>query len=107
MADRENLTAIVTMPDEIDLGNAEELAADLSAACKPGMIVVADMTATTFCDTRGTQELLNAHYRFREIGCELRLAVHYEHVLRMWERMGADKVLAIYRSVDAATHAGA
>jgi hypothetical protein len=40
------------------------------------------------------------------MGCELRLAVRYEHLLRMWEMMGADKVLAIYTTVAAAAAAG-
>ncbi|HEX2317527.1 MAG TPA: STAS domain-containing protein [Streptosporangiaceae bacterium] len=105
MAEREDLTAVVAMPGEIDVMNAEEVTERLTVACKPGMIVVADMTATTFCDTRGTQELLAAHYRIGQMGCELRLAVRYAHMLRMWELMGADKVLAIYPSVMAATAA--
>ncbi|HEX2322090.1 MAG TPA: STAS domain-containing protein [Streptosporangiaceae bacterium] len=105
MADRHNETAIVEMPDEIDVMNAQEIAEQLRTACKPGMVVVADMTRTTFCDSLCTQELLNAHYRAGQMGCELRLAVRYEHVLRMWAAMGADKVLAIYPSVAAATAA--
>jgi anti-sigma B factor antagonist len=105
MADRHDETAIVEMPDEIDVMNAEEIAEQLRAACKPGMIVVADMTGTMFCDSFCTQELLNAHYRAGQMGCELRLAVRYEHLLRMWEMMGADKVLAIYPTVAAAAAA--
>jgi anti-anti-sigma factor len=106
MADREKQTAIVRMPDELDVMNADELAEQLMAACKPGTIVVADMTFTTFCDSRGTQVLLNVHFKAREMGCELRLAVRYEHLLRMWQHMGGvDTVLAIYPTVAAAAAA--
>ena len=44
---------VVTLPAEIDMVNADHIGADLQAAFAPGVTtVVADMTATTFCDWR-------------------------------------------------------
>ena len=44
---------VVTLPAEIDMVNADHIGADLQAALTPGVTtVVADMTATTFCDSR-------------------------------------------------------
>jgi anti-anti-sigma factor len=95
----------VELPDEIDIANAEAVRDDLLSACAPGVIIVADMTRTTFCDSRGTQELLGAHYRAREVGCHLRFVSVTGPVLRVWQIMGADRILAMYPTLDSAMSA--
>ena len=93
--------AIVKLPAEIDLANAEAVGAQLRSACTAHAIVIADMTRTTFCDSRGTQELLNAHYRAKELLCELRVALPSAFVLRTWEILGVDRIFAIYPTLKA------
>ena len=67
--------AVVTLPAEIDMANADRVGADLQAALAPGVTaVVADMTATTFCDSRGIHALVLAHQRATACGAELRSA---------------------------------
>jgi anti-anti-sigma regulatory factor len=52
------------LPAGIDTANADRVGADLQAAFAPGVTtVVADMTATTFCDSRGIHALVMAHQR--------------------------------------------
>jgi anti-sigma B factor antagonist len=95
------------LPDEIDLANAEWVRAQLAGACVVGAIVVADMTGTTFCDSLGTQALLTAAHQARELHCQLRIASSAKNVLRVWQILGADRVLEIYPTVAAAADAPA
>src|SRR5262245_40882234 len=92
--------AVVTLPDEIDAVNAERVGADLQAAFGPGVtVVVADMTATTFCDSAGIRALVLAHSQAAASGAELRLAVSSASVLRILALVGLDGLLAVYPSL--------
>ena len=91
---------VVTLPAEIDMANADRAGDDLQAASAPGVtIVVADMTATTFCDSRGIHALVMAHQRAAASGAELRLVVPSACVLRVLAVQGLDRWLAIYPSL--------
>ena len=71
-----DMPVTVTLPTEIDFTNAEEVCDRICAAFQPGIaVVVADLTATTFCDSAGVRHLLLPDERAR--------ASH--------ERAGADK----------------
>jgi anti-sigma B factor antagonist len=97
---------VVTLPDEIDMDNAERVGEDLQAAFAPGVtVVVADMTATTFCDSRGIRALVLAHKRAAASGAELRLVVPSPGVLRVLALLGLDRVAAIYPSLSEALRA--
>jgi anti-sigma B factor antagonist len=93
--------ALVTLPAEIDITNARDVRCQLNAAAlRPGVgIVIADMTATCFCDSTGIRALLLAHQRAARSGAELRLLRPGDAVRRVLKVMGADQVLAIYDSV--------
>jgi anti-sigma B factor antagonist len=92
--------AVVTLPAEIDMANADHIGADLQAALAAGVTtVVADMTATTFCDSRGIHALVMAHQRAAASGAELRLVVPSACVLRVLVLLGLDRWLAIYPSL--------
>ena len=91
---------VVTLPAEIDMANADRVGADLQAAFAPGITtVVADMTATTFCDSRGIHAVVMAHRRAAASGAELRLVVPSACVLRVLVLLGLDRWLAIYPSL--------
>jgi len=106
--DRQALQVVVErLPDEIDLANADWVRAQLAGACVAGAIVVADMTGTTFCDSLGTQALLTAARHARDLHCELRIASSADTVLRVWQILGADRLLEIYPTVAAAADAPA
>ena len=92
-------SVIVKLPAEIDVINAEETGWLLMSAFTPGGVVVADMTATTFCDSLGIKALLAAHHQASEIGCQLRLALPGGQVLRVLNLLQADRMLAIYPTV--------
>jgi anti-sigma B factor antagonist len=109
MADPEPLTPappqppVVTFPAEVDATNAQQLGQRLDTALAIGApIVVADMTATQFCDSLGLGVLVTAHKRAAAIGAELRVAVTSEDILRVLGITKLDTVLHIYPSAEKA-----
>jgi len=94
---------VVTLPTEFDMGNAAGIHNEITAAFARGpRVVVADMTATTFCDTMAIRTLVLAHRRAAADGAELRLAVPSPGVLRIMEVLGVDAMLPIYHSLEEA-----
>jgi anti-sigma B factor antagonist len=58
----ETWPALVALPAEIDITNALNVRSQIITAINRGVrIVIADMTATTFCDSPGTRALVLAH----------------------------------------------
>ena len=97
---------IVTLPAEIDITNAEQSAADLAAACRPGTrAVVADLTRTTFCDSSAVRALLQSHQLAASLDIDLKVAITSPSVLRILELMGLTSVLRLYPSIEAAVGA--
>src|SRR6266849_1249659 len=75
VADSQHLPAVViALPAEIDMANAGRVAAELGSAFAPGVrTVIADMTATRFCDSSGISVLVRAHKQAVASRTELRL----------------------------------
>ena len=95
--------AIVTLPAEIDLSNAELVRQDLLLAVAQGATrVIADMTATTFCDSAGIAALIRVAQHATAHGSGLRLAVSTPAVTRVLTLTGVDKLIEVYPSVAAA-----
>jgi anti-anti-sigma factor len=97
------LPEIVTFPDEIDISNAASVGAELFGACRPGFpVVIADLSQTKFCDSRGIYCLLAAHDQATICGVELRIVVESAAVLRAMTVLGVDQLLSIYPTMDEA-----
>ena len=96
-------TMVVALPAEIDKDNARQVRQQLYSALATGAaVVVADMTATMFCDSMGCRALVMAHQHARAGHAELRLAIPSVTVLRVMALMRMDSVLRIYPSLNAA-----
>jgi anti-sigma B factor antagonist len=94
---------LVTLPAEIDIANADRVGEQLAAACAPGVrVVIADMTATTFCGSAGIGMLLRACRGAAANGAELRLLLPCPRVLTVMKIAGVDAVLPIYLSLEQA-----
>jgi anti-sigma B factor antagonist len=94
---------VVTMPAEIDITNADRIGGELSMAIAGGAaVVVADMTATRFCNSSGISMLVLAHRQAAANGAELRLVVPAAAVLRALKLVRMERLLPIYPSLDAA-----
>jgi anti-anti-sigma factor len=98
---------VVTLPAEVDIANAGAVGEQLAAALVPGVrVVIADMTATTFCDSRGVRMLVLAQRQAVAHGAELRLLLPSPRVLRVWRVLGLDMVLPVYQSLEEAQAPG-
>ncbi len=94
---------VVTFPAEIDMATAGAIGEQVAAALAPGVhAVIADMTATTFCDSAGINMLIRAKKRATARGAELRLLLPCPNVLRVLKIQGVDAVLPIYHSLEEA-----
>ena len=109
MADIEPVTparaqpVVVTLPREIDMTNACQVSHRLCAALSAGApIVVADMTATRFCDSMGLRALVLAHKQASASSAEFRVAVASANVLKVMAITQLDTVLHIYPSTEEA-----
>lgn len=96
---------VILLPPEIDIANAEQVAADLLMAIDQGYaVVVADMSRTSFCDCAGVAALLSAGSYAANLGAQLRIAARAKSVLRMFELTGLRLAMPVYRSSLAALH---
>jgi anti-sigma B factor antagonist len=91
---------IVTLPCEVDIGNARRLGRELLGAFGPRVtVVIADMSLSEFCDSSGIRHLLIANDAAMAWGGELRVVVPSPAVLRVMQITRVDQVLRIYRSL--------
>jgi anti-sigma B factor antagonist len=94
-------SVVVTMPAEIDAMNADEIREALLSAAGPGVAaLIVDMSGTTFCDSAGVHAIIAAHRHNTETGTQLRLVA--TTVLRIFALVGADLLMPIYSTVEAA-----
>jgi len=97
------LLTMVTFAAEIDMATAGAIGEQIAAALAPGVrTVIADMTATTFCDSAGITMLIRARKQATAHGAELRLLLPCPNVLRVLKMQGVDAVLPIYRNLEEA-----
>jgi len=99
--------SVILLPEEIDMTNAEDVAAQLRDAFVPGVsVVIADLTKTRFCDSAGVRGLTLVHQRAAASGGRLHLAVATDGpVSRVLHLMDLASVLNVYPSVEAAAAA--
>ncbi|HEX9066895.1 MAG TPA: STAS domain-containing protein [Streptosporangiaceae bacterium] len=89
--------AVVTLPAEIDVTNSarlDELLAEV-AGQRP-VIMVADMTGTSFCDSSGIHALAHAYRLAAANGGEFRVAIGASPAVRVLQLTGLDQVLPVY-----------
>jgi anti-sigma B factor antagonist len=96
-------TAIVRLPAEVDITNADDLRESLLSVLNQGAVaLVADMTLTTFCDSAGINALARAVRRAAASSAKIRVAAGAPAVLRVFTLVGIDRVIDVHPSVAAA-----
>ncbi|HEV2252784.1 MAG TPA: STAS domain-containing protein [Streptosporangiaceae bacterium] len=96
-------TAVVSLPTEIDITNADRVREDLLSVLNQGaVLLVADLSKTTFCDSAGISALARSFRRAEASRSDMRLVVSTPAVLRVLGLTGVDRLLDIYPSVAAA-----
>ena len=95
-------TAVVSLPVEIDITNADQVREDLLSVLNQGaVLLVADLSRTTFCDSAGVSALARGFRRAEASQSDMRLVVTTVAVQRVLGLTGIDRLLDIYPSVAA------
>ena len=96
---------VIGLPGEIDLTNAGEVLALITAAFSPGVaVVIADLTTTRFCDSAGLRQLLQARQHATAAGVQLRLVIPPRGpVGRLVELTGINRYVPVYPTLQLAT----
>ena len=96
-------TAVMALPAEIDITNADQVREDLLSVLNQGAaLLVADLSKTTFCDSAAISALARSFRRAEATHSQMRLAVSTLAVRRILALTGVDRLLDIYQSVTAA-----
>jgi anti-sigma B factor antagonist len=92
--------AVIRLPAEIDIANADQVREDLLSVLNQGaVLLVADMSETTFCDSAGVGALARTFRRAEASQGEMRLVVSTRAVRRVLTLTGVDRLLDIYPDV--------
>jgi len=98
--------AVVSLPEHIDIENADPVAAGLRSVIGRGpAVLIADLTRTSSCDQAGIDAVSRGYYQALISGTRLRLAVTAPAVRRALSRSGIDRLAAVYPTLDAAAAA--
>jgi anti-anti-sigma factor len=102
------IPVVIALPPEIDITNASDVLELITAACAPGVpVVIADLTATGFCDSAGLNHLIQASRKAAANGTELRLAICPDGaVSRIIELTGISEYIPVYPSTQLAAGSG-
>src|ERR1700730_1950053 len=94
--------AVVTLPVEIDVTNADTIGEELVAVLnQSAALLVADMSKTNFCDSSGVSALVRAFRRADASGQAMRFVVSTPAVQRVLSITGVDRLVRVYPSVAA------
>ena len=94
--------AVVTLPGEIDVNNADMVREDLlSVLSQDALLLVADLSKTTFCDSAGVSALVRTFRRATSTARGMRLVVATPAVQRVLSITGVDRLVEIFPSVAA------
>jgi len=100
--------AVVTLPGEIDISNADQIRDTLLAVLNRDVtMLVVDMTGTTFCGCAGVSAVARAHQRATANRALVRVAIRTPVVRRVFAITGVDRLVSIFGSVGAATEGAA
>ena len=94
--------AVVTLPTEIDVTNADLVQEELMFVLNHGAtLLVADLSKTSFCDSAGVSALVRAFRRAVASAGAMRLVVGTPAVERVLSITGVDRLVDTFPSVAA------
>jgi anti-anti-sigma factor len=95
--------AVVTFPERVGVPDAARIGEQLLAALSGGAVtLIADMSATVWCDQAGVGALVRAYQRAAASGAELWLVICAPEVQRLVSAEGLDRLIPVYASLEAA-----
>lgn len=99
--------AVVSFPERVDESNAGWLRDKLLAVINHGAaVVIADMSATAWCDHAVADAIVRAYQRALVSGTQLRLVVTDEDVRKLISADGLDRLMPVYTSLASAVADG-
>ena len=94
--------AVVTLPSEIDVTNADMVQEELLAVLNQGAaLLIADLSKTSFCDSAGVSALVHAFRRAATSASSMRLVASTPAVQRVLSITGVDRLMDTFPSVAA------
>ena len=94
--------AVVTLPPEIDVTNADMVREELASVLNEGAaLLIADLSKTSFCDSAGVSALVRTFRRAATSESSMRLVVSTPAVERVLSITGVDRLLETFPSVAA------
>ena len=94
--------AVVTLPEEIDVTNADAIREDLLSVMNQGaLLLIADLSKTNFCESAGVSALVRTFRRASTGASDMRLVVSTPAVQRVLSITGVDRLIDVYPSVAA------
>jgi len=94
--------AVVGLPAEIDVTNADMVREDLLSVLNQGAaLLIVDMSKTNFCDSAGVSALVRTFRRAGTSAIALRLVVSTPAVQRVLSITGVDRLVDTFPSVAA------
>jgi len=92
--------AVVTLPAEIDVTNADMVREELLSVLNQGAaLLIADLSKTSFCDSAGVSALVRTFRRAAVNASAIRLVVSTPAVQRVLSITGVDRLVDIFPSV--------
>ena len=99
----EGRRAVMTFPEHVDMSNAAQIREQLLAVFDRGAaVVIADMSATVWCDYVGVDAVARACQQATVRRAELRLVATSPAVRRLLAAEGLDRLVPVYSSLEAA-----
>ena len=103
----EGRRAVMAFPEHVDMSNAAQIREQLLAVFDRGAaVVIADMSATAWCDYVGLDAVARACQQATVRRAELRLVAISPAVRRLLAAEGLDRMVPVYSSLEAAIAAG-
>lgn len=94
--------AVVTLPPEIDVTNAEMVREELLGVLNQGAaLLIADLSKTSFCDSAGVSALVRVFRRAAASESAMRMVVSTPAVQRVLSITGVDRLVDTFPSVAA------
>ena len=94
--------AVVTLPVEIDVTNADMVREELLSVLNQGaVLLIADLSKTSFCDSAGVSALVRTFRQASTSASTMRLVVSTSAVQRVLSITGVDRLVDTYPSVAA------
>ena len=92
--------AVVTLPAEIDITNADTVRDELLAALnQSAVLLIADMSTTRFCDSAGVSAMVRVFRQAAASGRAMRMVVSTSAVQRVLSITGFDRLVDVFPSV--------